>query len=815
MARKEVGGIAIVVLALVIGAIAKFGKELLILGGVALAAWVAYKLLKPRVAQQPSPPAPPEAPVLRKVGASASPVVVTPRVAVTPSPGMAIPARPTAVASPILAPPRFAAASMFNLRRQEAEDPVTSDDGDEYWIAPTRSVAVSGRTVGGGVYVGAGLRAVEGAGLEPALLDRDLPVDRSASDCTERQLSYWPSYRSASPAARAAHLDWLAEGRSHPDADLGYVFLYFYGLERRALHDARVSVAAKADLPWIEAEVQRLITLYGHSASFQHYAGSLLDLLRNQVVAPRLYDKQPEPVRQYQGLSLGQRVALGQCATDEVPLPAAWAYVWLFSDPTTRLKTAALRCPEEFKSLFTQRYAEVFGVGMKLPKNKTLLKMERRPASPSFQLGAQGHVLRFDLPDVTVLTSPVKKLQDIAEWCYPKLDSYSRFVRKDGAKRDSFDAILELPLSLWPEGSRKIIDKLRAIVTAAQRPAAIPFEKFKSWFPEWQLVNRAKLQSLSRVLAEAGLGMEPDIRFGGAVPDVQSTVVLFADDPASSTPSPSPRYTAGALTLQLGAAVALADGQSNATEKGIMSRQLEEWLHLSESERRRLRAFTRLVFSAPPKLSGVKPKIEALDPAQRTAIGDFLALIAQSDSVVTLAEIKTLEKTYRLLGLDPKRVYSNVHVAATEPVTIRTAVGGGGHAIPKPMPPVGSGMSLDQGRIAELQRDTERVSAILGSIFAGEPVEAESVPVEEEPEQFREPTLLGLSVEQSAFVKTLLTRRQWTRLELEELAQDRDFMLDGTMERINDASFDKYDKRLLEGNDVVDLNEEVVRELLQ
>jgi hypothetical protein len=225
VAHKGVGGIAIVAIALVIGVIAKFGKELLIFGGVALAAWVAYKLLKPSVAERPSSPAPPEVPAVRKVGASAPPVVVTPRVAVAASPGRAIPPRPTAVASPIPAPSRFAAASMFGLRRPESAGTVTSHNGDEYWIAPTRSVAVSGRAVGGGLYVGAGLGAVEAAGLEPALLDRDLPVDRSASDCTERQLNYWPSYRSASPTARAAYLDWLAEGRSRPDADLGYVFL--------------------------------------------------------------------------------------------------------------------------------------------------------------------------------------------------------------------------------------------------------------------------------------------------------------------------------------------------------------------------------------------------------------------------------------------------------------------------------------------------------------------------------------------------------------------------------------------------------------
>ena len=777
MARKSSagGGFALIVVACVVGAIANYWKELLILGGIVLAAWVVYNIVQ---SKQPGQSAP-----------SPSPAPAAPRPAVT--------------------------AFVGNGARVTSA-PVTSHNGDEYWISPSRSVAVSGRPVGGGLYVGVGLGAIAGNALEPALVDRRLSVDHSPGNCSVGLLGYWPSYQGASPSARAAYLDWLGSDRSRPDADLGYVFLYFYGLERRALHDARISEVAKADLPWIETEVERLLGIYGHSGSFHSYAGSLLDLLRNQVVIPRRYLESPAPVQQYRGLSLGHRVALAQCAADGSPLPAVWAYTWFFADPTTRLKTAAVRCPDEFQRLFSKRYAEVFGSGMVLPKNKTRLKLERRPASPSFQLGGQAHVLQFDVPDVSVLTSPVKKLQDIAEWCYPKLDSYSRFVRKDGVSKDSFDAILELPLALWPEHSRQVIDKMRATVSEAQRPAAIPFEKFKSWFPEWQSVTKTKLQSLYRVLAEAGLGMEPDIRFGGAVPEANSTVVLFADDTASSSAAPSARYTAGALTLQLGAAVALADGNPNNAEKGVMSRQLEEWLQLSESERRRLRAFTRYVFSAPPKLNGIKTKVDALDLSQRQAIGDFLALIAQADSVVTPAEIKTLEKSYRLLGLDPQRVYSNVHVAATEPVTVRSAAESEGFAIPNPKPTARAGISLDQNRIAELQKDTERVSAILGSIFASESVESEKpASVEEETPQAQEVTLLGLTSVQSAFVKTLLTRPHWTRTELEELAQDRDFMLDGMVERINDASFEKYEKPLLEGEDPVDLNEEVVRELVQ
>jgi TerB-like protein len=269
MARRSAsgGGAVLIVIAILIGAIANYWKELLAIGGVVLAAWILYKVVQSTKGQSTS---------------SVSPSAVLPRPAV----------------------PTFVAAAPRDTGR------VTSRNGDEYWVPPSRLAVVRGRSVGGGLYVGTGLGAVAASGPEPALLDEKLPVDRSPGDFSLRQLGYWPSYQDASSTARAAYLDWLATGRNRPDADLGYVFLYFYGLERRALYDARTSAAAKADLPWIEAELERLLGIYGRSGSFQTYAGSLLDLLRHQVVNPRLYDAAPPPVERYRGLHFAHRIAL-------------------------------------------------------------------------------------------------------------------------------------------------------------------------------------------------------------------------------------------------------------------------------------------------------------------------------------------------------------------------------------------------------------------------------------------------------------------------------------------------------------------------
>ncbi|MDR1732854.1 MAG: TerB N-terminal domain-containing protein [Synergistaceae bacterium] len=85
-------------------------------------------------------------------------------------------------------------------------------------------------------------------------------------------LGYWPSYFGMTPGQRAFYLRWLAEGKNTHLDDIGYAFVYFYGLERRALME-------KQDIPWIRGEVRRLLARYPASRSFRNYLGGFLTYL--------------------------------------------------------------------------------------------------------------------------------------------------------------------------------------------------------------------------------------------------------------------------------------------------------------------------------------------------------------------------------------------------------------------------------------------------------------------------------------------------------------------------------------------------------
>jgi hypothetical protein len=325
-------------------------------------------------------------------------------------------------------------------------------------------------------YIGSGLTAVSNAYTpEPALIDPSQPIDLRNPDDAGRTMSYWPSYSTIEPEARAAYLRWLAAGRRDPDAYIGFVFLYFYGLERRSLYDVISDPDARTDLPEIRRELERLLSIYSTSRSFRRYATSLLDFLRvrdGQLTTPG--DEPPQVVRG-DGLSLLLRVGIAQFAKAGLPLPARWALAWMRCDPQANLRTPATRCATEFDRLFIARYGELHGDGIKLRDCKARIRMEHNPASASFSRRAW--TFNLDLPDVCGLTGPQNALRELAQRCCDELDGLSRFLSRSPTERDSMAAVALLPAPLLagePSGATRRILSVVEPALAADMPVLVP-----------------------------------------------------------------------------------------------------------------------------------------------------------------------------------------------------------------------------------------------------------------------------------------------------------------------------------------------------
>ena len=792
MAKKKgsgVGGGLLVVLAAIVALISAVPREVWIAIGVLAAVGVVAYLYSQSKKNQ-SPIVQPEAP-RRETAASAPP----PR-----RPAAQTPTRFTDDDTPVSVGIRAPAESTFKI----PSAPRGFAAGT--WVPPGQSVTVSGVAIPGGmVYVGTSL-PTSSSSNDPCLIDPSKSVARSG-DYTERQMGYWPSYSEISTGARRAYLNWLAGGRSDPAADVGYVFLFFYGLERRAIIDAAKDEAARADWPAIGAELRRLLDIYGNkSSSFRGYASALLDWASLAEHPSRLYEKPvPSFPRNYE-VPLYLRLALGQAAVDGVPVPAHLALAWARLEPNTYLRTPATRCGEQFEKLFAAKYAELCGRGMVLPRNRTKLKLVYRPASAGFR-GYQELTLRFkDTPDVTVLTAPLKTLRDVVEAATKPLESYSRLVGKSPDARTSLEGLLQLPATLWPESAQKSIEALKTRM--GEGMVAMPFQQLLTSLGAKAAFTKDKTLGLARALESANVGFEPDILSGAKAPKPEEPVVLFALPPSEPISRATGPYMAAAVTLQLASAVASADGDFTTREMSHLRETVLSWKHLAPSQTRRLLAHLRLLMQAPASLTALKKKFEPLDTAVKETIASFMAAVAQADGEVSPAEVKMLEKVYKALGVDPKKVFSDVHVVAagSNPTAATTA------KVEQ------SGFKLDPARIAELQKDTERVSALLANIFVETDDHATTAaPISEvdtEAEAVEAPKgLLGLDETHTALARMLLSRPEWSREELMDVAADMDLMLDGALEHINEAAFDTHDVPFFEGEDPITVNPEILEKV--
>ena len=690
--------------------------------------------------------------------------------------------------------------------------PLPTQSLNACWVPPGEEVTVKGFLIKGGmVYVGTDLVSANGYGIEPALINPAKPVAKSAADCHTRNMNYWPSYDTITPEARASYLQWLASGKCDPESDIGYVFLYFYGLERRALSNTGGDHGTP-EIPVIEQEVRRLLGIYGNKGSFVGYATSFLEYLaaRGREVPAIESLSLPLP-NQATACCLDLRVGLGLHARAGNPLSALWGFAWYSSTPLFRGHLVA-RCPDVFKSLFEIEFVKRFGEGIKLPINKTRIKVTHRAASAGF--AGQSFTAELDLPDVSILSDPVKKLQELGDVCCSLLASYGRLVVVSPDKANSLEGLLLKPVCLWPETVCGAFRDLQRVVSEATQPAKaklIPVRELLSILPHGDDLNRARFGALSRALGGFGLGIEPDLRFGGNLPGSDGTVALFAGDGLDQVCPFSDGFARTALILHMTSAVASADNSIDEAAAAAMLDYIERESDLPVIERSRLMARLCLYRTLPPSCAGLKKRIDILDKVAREAASDLLVRVAVAGGIVSPGKVRVLESLFKLMGMDRGSLYSKIHTIESQPHSANTEIDAAASRVLAPRTS-NSSLQLDQARIVALKADSDRVSALLESVFADSPAPEPEVPVIEDRDDKVEASILDLDADHAGLLQVLVQRAQWSRAELEEICADRGLMPDGAIERINEAAFNRYDRALIEGDDPVDVNFELMLE---
>lgn len=738
--------------------------------------------------------------------------------------------RPTAPSDP-----NDALEFRVEISTREPREPLSLADAarasSKLWLSPNTECRVAGRLIPHGmIYVGEGLTPVSGwADTDPALISPRLSVPKPGRTTRADPMGYWPSYSEITPANRAIYLDWLATGRSDPDIDLGYVFLFFYGLERRLMVDlAQSALGSQAEeVQLLVAELERLLSIYGEHRSFRGYCRSLVEAAGIIHAHTPAYSFEPPRDASVYEISSVVRLAIGQLVNEGRPIPGPWAFAWVVQDPETRLRTPSKRCPDEFRSLFLTRYEAKFGEGMTVKPNKRRLRIEYRGASASLREPIE--LPCGDLPDVSALSRPLKPLRALIDSVEDDLSAYSRIVGRSTEASNSPEAIASLPPELAAGRSNPEIEALFTWLAEELGDDAIAVLSARDILARWpsekeDRLSKRELGSLTRLLASRGLGFDPDPQFGATSLKASANAAVFRTE-EGPVGAPSAAYRSTALLLHLSTMVAAADGEVAAEERSLLDHQIATSAHLTDDERRRLRAHTAVLLSQPPSTAGLKKRLEAVNEHQKEAIAEFAIAVTGADGHIDPGEIKTLEKLYRMLGMEPSRAAVDIHSMkaagewspANAPVTVRPpAPATSSYTIP-PDPSAASadateGFSLDMKRVEKTLAETAVVSSLLSEIFDDEPDSA-GPPVDNAPPDVQR--VAGLDDRHTAILRELVGTAELSRDHFDAVCDRLGLLSDGAIEVLNDAAFETVNYPLIEGDDPLEIDTDALEKMLE
>jgi uncharacterized tellurite resistance protein B-like protein len=269
---------------------------------------------------------------------------------------------------------------------------------------------------------------------------------------------------------------------------------------------------------------------------------------------------------------------------------------------------------------------------------------------------------------------PGMTLKNIAIDCIEQLDAYSRYLGRNPQARESAAALALLPEILFR--THTVVADLRSWLDSTLQDSLalvdyrILLDKCPGVSTNGTLTKR-DVTLLAQFLERLNVGIEPDPRFGPALPERDGKVVLFRmgrDGPEKATAG----YLAASMLLTLGAAVAIADGDVTAEEKERLERQMRTF-DLPAADSLRLRAQAHWLLNGGVRFSFVAKLFGGAPVDDSRVVAEFLVDVAHADGEINATEIDILSKIYRLLRLDPKTLFSAAHKLAMQSPLRQTA----------------------------------------------------------------------------------------------------------------------------------------------
>lgn len=599
------------------------------------------------------------------------------------------------------------------------------------WVPLNRKTDILGYNLPGGFYMASEIDHWTG---EPSTITLNDTISTPAPPNVFSG-SYYPAYTNILPSERAGYLEWLSRDLTDTSPELrerGYLFIYFYGIERRILIDGDLD-------PALLTRVQQLLAQYGphnQRSSFISYLSDFLHHIGYQMGSQTYRTLWPQYIPLHEGKvsETALTLVLANLYKCEESLDWSMAYRIAKLHDNAKRSVVTQRSGERFHQLFRVKFEEVYpdGLTLKAGKRDKLVRYQSANGSinPRYASGSySASAFQISVPNVYALKGQFKKLSLIWNACIDELSGYSRAIRSISEHHDpglelKMKAYLALPEALRENEEHPLRAEYDALVAVAEKAGnvtIIPCSAFARMIGIEERVTLTKAQSfkVAEFVASLGLSCAPN--------PAHIELPLRWDQDLAICPSPTqldhecPKLRGALRLLYLTVMVAAADGDVAEEELTLLTQSLAA-LDFTDDQNKEIGAtLTALLRDTNLTLKNLNRIAKSIVAENRLPVFNHLVAVAAADEIITSDERRILLRIQKAMGLKEGTLES-ILTDTIEFNTVQVSTASKrnkGEAIPvKKEDTAPVDFSLDMSKIEDITKETKSVIAILAEVLS-------------------------------------------------------------------------------------------------
>lgn len=670
------------------------------------------------------------------------------------------------------------------------EDDKRNSTSDATWVGKGESVVLSGYKITDPMMY------FENSAKKsnfPHVVQQKLKVSKETDDS---RLSYWPSYSDITHSQRGVFLKWLENGKCDPSIDIGYVFIYFYGLEYRALKHGK-------DHDLIAWELVRLYGIYEGNNSFRSYCEGLLaytlSKIENKSISQEIFSQIKLKIKKY---SIIYRAGVNLLIKDSnvITSDEVISLIPGFEDIGSSI------IPSKVGTFFEQ----YFYILAKEDIDEAILTITPKEIKERYYAASNclGQNNSFRGQRVVIKKDLQKRL--VKKW-HQAIEDFKPYSRKL-SKNEPKEIFSLLPLALrsnMNHPSKELIEKNSHDLL--DRPLSLSQIASKIGVEISEKINLKECRKIVEVLHANNIIIEPDIIYFKKsykgddkfiVSKVSHIKVLEKDD-----------YKLAALLADLGVDLAYSGGNFNDSEASKIYTILCDNFLTKDIEKEHLKLRLRLYKDFKPKITNTSSKLfETLNLNELKTLCDFLINVALVDGVFNKTEDKKIRSYLSNIGLEEsyiKDLYQRFGINEISDnaelkksvVTSKT-----GSLIPQQ----NDSLQFDKVKLAQIAEDTAKVRGVLSQIIKTDEVEQEFVQQITFEDDVRD---IILDENHLKFLNFIIGQSEWDKKEIRDKAKDMGLMLNSAITKINEWSEAKHGDFLIFEEDKFLIQADIVKEV--